>query len=103
MSEMHVVRVHTEPVVLDIGEGTGGLIIYTGEEFRGREIEISKKPDDSARVHTEIAERRCNGQMVFAALYLPLVAGAYTIWGPDPHRPTEVTIVGGAIAEVDWR
>jgi len=103
MSEEHTARVHTEPVVLDIGEGTGGLIIYAGEALRGREIEVSLQHDDSMRVHTDIAERRFNGHTVFAAVYLPLPAGDYTIWGPDPNRPREVAIVGGTVATVDWR
>src|SRR5262245_19915998 len=103
MCEGQGARVYREPVVLDIGEDVGGLIIYTTETARGRELEVSPKSDDSRRVHTDVAERRFNGRTVFAAVYLPLVAGDYTIWGPDPTCPTEVTIVGGTVIEVDWR
>ena len=103
MGERHVERVHTRPVVLDIGNDKGTLVIYTGADLCGREIEISPRGDDAHRVHTDVAERRVNGRTVFAAVYLPMSAGAYTIWGPDPERPTYVAIVGGSIAEVDWR
>ena len=29
--------------------------------------------------------------------------GAYTLWSHDVPRTRDVTITGGAIAEVDWR
>ena len=103
MAEGHVERIHTEPVVLDIGEETGGLIIYTSEAFRGREIEVSPLPDASTRVHTDVAERRFNGRTVFAAVYLPFPAGDYLIWGPNAPRPTAVTIMAGTVVELDWR
>ena len=39
MVEQYVERVHTEHAVLDIGEDIGALVIYTREEFRGKEIQ----------------------------------------------------------------
>ena len=101
--ERHDARVRTQPVVLDIGENTGGLVIYTRPELRGRAIEISPRGVDTSRVHTDVAERRVNGRTLFAAVYLPMPAGEYLIWGPDPDTPTTVTIAAGAVAEVDWR
>jgi hypothetical protein len=101
--ERHDMRVRTQPVVLDIGEDTGGLVIYTGPELRGREIEISLCGAGTSRVHTDVAERRVNGRTLYAAVYLPMPAGNYTIWGPDPDVPTTVTIAAGIVAEVDWR
>ncbi len=103
MAEIHAERVHTMPVVLDIGAGTGGLVIYTGAERRGTEIEVSPRHDDARRVHTDVAERRMNGRTLYAAVYLPLPAGDYTIWGPDPARPSRVTIPDGRVTEIDWR
>ena len=101
--ERHDTRIHTQPVVLDIGEDTGGLVISTGPELRGREIEISPRGAGTARVHTDVAERRVNGRTLYAAVYLPMPAGEYTIWGPNPDTPTMVTIQAGVVAEVDWR
>jgi len=102
-SHHHVQYVHTEPVVMDIGEGMGSLIVYTAPELRGREYEISPKGDDALRAHTDVAERRVNGRTIFAAVYLPMPAGEYTLWGPDPEHPTAVTIVAGQIVELNWR
>lgn len=101
--ERPVARVHTEPVVLDIGQDMGALAIYTDEALRGKEIEISPKDDAARRVHTDVAERRVNGRPIFAAVFPPLPAGEYTVWGPDPHHPTDVTIIAGTVAEVHWR
>jgi hypothetical protein len=99
----HVQRVHTEPVVLDIGDDIGALIIYTTPEFCGREIEISLKGGDAKRTHTDVAERHFNGQVQFAGVFPLVPAGEYLVWGPDPEHPGEIAITGGAISELDWR
>ena len=102
-SQEAIHRVHTSPVVMDIGEETGSLVIYTPPEWAGLEIEISPKDDDARRVHTDVAERRVGQRSIFAAVYLPMPAGAYTIWAPAPHGPTKVTVAADTITEVDWR
>ena len=96
-------RVHTAPVVMDIGEQTGSLVIYTPPEMVSVEIEISPRGNDSRRAHTDVAERRTRERSIFAAVYLPMPAGVYTLWAPEPYGPTEVTIASGAITELDWR
>ncbi len=101
MAETYVDRVHTEYAVLDIGQNIGSLVIYTREEFRTREIQVSLKGTNSAKlVHTAIWERHFNGQVAFAGVYPSLDAGDYIIWA---HPTREVTIVGGHVAEVDLR
>lgn len=89
--------------VLDIGGEIGALVLYTDERFRGREIEISPVGDESHRVHTAIHERKVGGQLVFAGVYPDLPEGTYRIWTDDPSLPDLVTIVGGEVAEMDWR
>src|ERR1700730_12131194 len=101
MAELYVDRVYSEHVVLDIGEGIGALVIYTGEKLRGKEIQVSLKGNQYARLtHTAVWERRFNGRVVFAGVYPALPEGDYIIW---THPSTEVTIVGGQVAEVDLR
>ncbi len=95
-------RVHREDVVLDIGDGVGALIIYTGAELRGREIEVSPN-GNAARIHTDVHERVVGGRTVFTAIFPSLDEGEYTIWSDDPMPSTNVTIVGGQVTEVDWR
>jgi len=106
MSHMHDsdywTRVHTESVVLDIGDDVGALVLYTLPHLHGREIEVSPLGQDSQRVHTAVLERRANGRTLFAAVYAELREGRYRIWGDDARLPSEVTIEAGRVAEVDW-
>jgi sirohydrochlorin cobaltochelatase len=44
-----------------------------------------------------------NGQILFTAVFPELPAGLYTLWGNVTRPAGEITIVGGEIAEVDWR
>lgn len=103
VAEHYADRIHTEPAVLDIGDDVGALVLYTGEELRGSEIEVSLKGDDARRVHTAIWGREVNGRVVYAGIYPALPAGDYTIWRDDTTPAGEVTIIGGMVAEVDWR
>jgi hypothetical protein len=89
--------------VLDIGGDVGALILYTDARFLDREIELSPVGDDSHRTHTAIHERRLGDQLLFAGVYPQLRAGTYRIWTDDPSLPDRVTIVGGEVAELDWR
>lgn len=117
--------------VLDIGGDIGALILYTDAEYNGREIEVSPidEPDHGQevghddgrepahehghvheqghgpahRTHTAIHERRSGGEVTYAGIYVELKAGTYRIWTNDPSLPDRVTIVGGHVAEVDWR
>jgi hypothetical protein len=110
-----------EDAVLDIGGDIGALILYTDAAYNGREIEVSPidEPGQSHgdahtherdhghehghRTHTAIHERRAGGQVTYAGIYVELKAGTYRIWTDDPSLPDRVTIIGGQVAEVDWR
>jgi hypothetical protein len=89
--------------VLDIGGDVGALVLYTDERHLGREIEICPIGDESRRVHTAIHERRVGERRLYAGVYPELPAGNYRIWIDDPALPDTVTIVGGEVAEMDWR
>ena len=95
-------RPHPEPVVLDIGDDIGALLLYTSPAWHGREIEVSLVGQDTQRVHTAVLERIIGDQTRYVAVYAELPAGRYRIWGDDPRLSNQVTIVGGQVAEVDW-
>jgi hypothetical protein len=101
MTEMHVERVHTEKVVLDIGGDTGALIIYTDETWCGKEIEISLKASGH-RLHNQVHERRFNGRSLWAAVYPGVKAGEYNVWDDD-FTAHAVRIKGGEVTTMDWR
>jgi hypothetical protein len=100
MAETYTERVHTENAVLDIGEDIGALVIYTGQEMLGKEIEVSPKGNATLRIHTAVLERKVNGRTFFAALFLELPEGDYiSLTTPS----SEITIIGGQVAELNWR
>ena len=90
-------------VMIDVGPGAGALVIYTGEELRGQEIEISPKGSDSKRVHTDVLRRTTAGGHVLAAVFGSLSEGEYRLWHRSRPEPVEVRILGGQVMELDWR
>jgi hypothetical protein len=96
-------RVQTDDLVLDIGDGFGALVLYTGPELVGSEIEVSLKTQEHLRTHSAVHERRVQGAVVFAGVYPELAEGEYRIWSDAPRTVTEFTIVSGRVTEIDWR
>ena len=97
MAETYTERVHTEKAVLDIGEDIGALVIYTGPEMLGKEIEVSPKGNYALKIHTAVLERKVNGRTLFAALFLELSEGDYiTLTTPS----SEIMIIGGLVTEL---
>jgi hypothetical protein len=90
-------------VLLDLGPGTGALVLHTPADLDGREIEISQNgAADTARTHSRVRERRTGGPVGYAAVYPQLAAGDYTIWR-DPGTPVAtVTIAGGHVTGFHW-
>ena len=62
-------------VMLDIGPGAGALIIFTTDELRGSEIEISPVGEDHRRTHTDVLPRKVASGYVSAAVVGSLPAG----------------------------
>src|ERR1700680_2882423 len=95
MTEHHDERNFESGVMVDVGPGAGALVIYTGEELRGQEIEISLKGEDAKRVHTDVLRRRTASGYVFAAVFGSLQEGEYSLWHETLATPFQVRIVGG--------
>ena len=89
--------------MVDVGPGTGALVIYTGDELRGQEIEISPMGADSQRVHTDVLRRRTAAGFVCAAVFGSLAEAEYKVWHESRSGPETVGVVGGQVTEVDWR
>ncbi|SBV27853.1 phospholipase [Micromonospora krabiensis] len=93
----------TGTVVLDLGGQTGALIIYTGGDLHGREIEVSPAdPVDAARTHAAVRERRVRDGTFHSAVYPDLPAGRYTVWWDERTSAGTVSVEGGAVAEFTW-
>ena len=100
--EHYASRSHPEYVVLEIGEGLGALILHTGPEMHGVEIEISPAEDDSVRSHKQVLERTISGQPAYTAVYDQLPAGRYTLWTDGVPRVRNVVVGAEEVAQFTW-
>jgi len=87
-------------VVLDIGDGVGALVVHTPGELCGVEIEIARRGEPHAFVHTEVRERVLPEGSVYAGVFVALDEGDYTLLDVDGHLPRDVSIASGRVTEV---
>ncbi|MGC4894791.1 phospholipase [Micromonospora sp. DT31] len=88
--------------MLDLGGTRGALIIHTGREWRGREIEISRVDHDGPRTHSAVRERHVRDGVFHSAVYPDLEAGRYTVWWDERTPAGAISVTGGSIAEFAW-
>jgi hypothetical protein len=100
--ENYSARAHPEPVVLDIGDDVGALIVHTDASMLGVEIEISAAGEDDRRSHKDVLERAINGRPAYTAVFDKLREGTYTLWVDGVARARGVSITGAEVAELDW-
>jgi len=90
-------------VLLDIGGNTGALIIVTGPEWDGREIEISPKDQDpTVRTHVAVRARHVSSGVRYSAVFPTLPAGPYVIWRTPTEPAGTVVVPGAAVTEIEW-
>jgi hypothetical protein len=90
------------PVVLDIGDGRGALVLYATGDMEGAEIDISPVGHDAGRSHVAVLARNDRGTVRHAAVYSSLAAGTYRLWRPDGAPTREVEVQDGSVTEVRW-
>jgi hypothetical protein len=97
---------YTGTVVLDIGQDRGALVIFTGADQVGDEIEISPAapgaPECGPRTHAAVRERHLDGRTLYGAVYPGLREGSYTIWSDEVTPVGTVLVRGAEIAEFRW-
>ena len=98
-NQHHSKDARPEHVMLDLGPGVGALVLHTGADLHGVEIEISPSGEDDQRSHKEVLERCAGGRPSFTAVFDGLREGTYTLWIDDRARAREVEIRGGQVAE----
>lgn len=86
-------------VALDIGPGRGALVIYPGERFGGREIEISRSGRDERRTHTGVHQRSTAAGSMLTAIFGSLAAGEYLVWENETTVGATVTVREGEVVE----
>jgi len=86
------------PVVLDIGDDRGALIVYLDRHRIGTELHI--RPDgEAATTHTGVWERHIGPRRPVAAVFPSLPIGTYAVVGDDGGAWTTVDIDSGSVTE----
>jgi hypothetical protein len=89
-----------EHVMLDLGPGVGALVLRTGADLHGVEIEISPSGSDDARSHKQVHERPVAGRRLYGAVFECLPAGEYTLWRGAAPRRRGVAVAGATVTEI---
>jgi hypothetical protein len=85
--------------MLELGPGVGALVLRTGPNLHGAEIEISPAGRDGERSHKQVHERPVAGRPLYGAVFEALPAGEYTLWLADgPLR--RVAVAESAVTEI---
>ncbi|MFC0508116.1 phospholipase [Micromonospora costi] len=89
--------------MLELGGDTGALIIHTGPDLHGTEIEISPAGRGGVpRTHAAVRERRARDRTFHSAVYPDLPAAVYTVWWDERTPAGSIRVTGGAVAEFVW-
>jgi hypothetical protein len=96
----HSTDVRPEHVMLDLGPGVGALVLHTGADLHGAEIEISPTGSDDARSHKQVHERPAGGRPLYAAVFDSLPAGEYTLWLDDAPLRRGVAVAGAVVTDI---
>jgi hypothetical protein len=102
MSEERCGATGAGTVVLEIGAGTGALVLRAPADLAGREVEISPVREPARRRHTYVRERHGADGIGYAAVYDRLPPGRYTIWQDRTTPAATVTVAGGQVTSHDW-
>jgi hypothetical protein len=91
-------------VVLELGGDIGALVLKAPASLLGREIEISPigAPAEAHRTHSLVRERLTPVGVSYAAVYLTVPAGQYTVWRDADTPIGKVTVSGGEVASFRW-
>jgi hypothetical protein len=96
----HSMDARPEHVLLDLGPGVGALVLHTGAELHGAEIEISPCGRDAERSHKQVHERPVAGRPLYAAVFDRVPAGEYTLWLDDRPLRRNVAVAGAAVTDI---
>jgi hypothetical protein len=86
--------------MLDLGPGVGALVLHTGADLHGVEIEISPAGRDDERSHKQVHERPVAGRPLYGAVFEALPAGEYTLWLDDEPLRRGVAVPESAVTDI---
>jgi hypothetical protein len=86
--------------MLDLGPGVGALVLHTGADLHGSEIEISLAGSDDTRSHKQVHDRPVGGRPHYAAVFESLPVGEYTLWLDDQPLRRHVAVAGAVVTDI---
>ncbi len=86
--------------MLDLGPGVGALVLHTGADLHGKEIEISPRGRDGERSHKQVHERPVGGRPLYGAVFDGLAVGDYTLWLDDQPLRRNVAVADAAVTDI---
>ena len=89
--------------MLDLGPGVGALVLHTGRELHGMEIEISLAGHDDQRSHKQVHKRPVVGRPLYGAVFDSLPEGEYTLWLDDQPLRRHVAVAGAAVTDISLK
>src|ERR1700685_1458229 len=91
-------------VVLEVGAGTGALVLPPPPDLPAQKTEISPASGGPAahRTHSLVRERNTSAGTSYAAVYPGVAAGDYTLWRDDATPAAVITINGGEVTSYRW-
>jgi hypothetical protein len=96
----HSTDARPEHVMLDLGPGVGALVLHTGADLHGVEIEISPSGLDDERSHKQVHERPVAGRPLYGAVFDSLPAGEYTLWLDARPLRRHVAVADAAVTDI---
>jgi hypothetical protein len=99
----HSTDARPEHVMLELGPGVGALVLHTGADLHGKEIEISLAGHDDERSHKQVHERPVAGRPLYGAVFDSLPAGDYTLWLDDRPLRRYVAVTGAAVTDISLK
>jgi hypothetical protein len=88
-----------QAAVLDIGGDVGALLVQTGPDLEGAEIELYDERGGYV-MHTEVHGREVSGSTRYAGLFPTVLEGTYLLEVGDGSPRERVTVTGGQVATV---
>ena len=87
------------PVVVDIGDDVGALIVHVDPARIGQELHV-RRPGETRTTHTGIWERRIGSRAVVVPVFPALVEGGYALLDRVGAPVLEVEVAGGQVTEL---
>lgn len=95
------------PVMLDIGDDIGAIVLHLPASLEGAEVEIERRDEASPpghhhRPHVAVVARPTPAGVAYTAVFSALVAGPYALRIPGASDPLRVEVAGGEVTETEW-